>query len=76
MEHTSHTHEGENLWGRLYLSIRLSITQVHPSIHPEGFPGWHDRNGLKFDMLMYPVKPQNQLDFGHGSLIFLILGQF
>ena len=36
----------------------------------------HERNGLKFDMVMYPGHPFNGLHFGHGLLIFFILGVF
>ena len=36
----------------------------------------HGRNGLKFDMLMYPDHLWNWLHSGHGLLIFLILAPF
>ena len=36
----------------------------------------HGRNGLKFDMLMYPDHLWNWLHSGHGQLIFLILAPF
>ena len=45
-----------------------------------GVPGiffkMHDRNGLKFYMLMYPDHLWNWLYFGHDLLIFLILVAF
>ena len=36
----------------------------------------HGRNGLKFDMLIYPGPLWNQLHLGHGLLVFLILTPF
>ena len=61
-------------------SVRPTVTvlqHVRPSVRPEKFPGicWrtHGGNDLKFFMLMYLDHLQNQLDYGCGLSIFLLL---
>ena len=47
----------------------LKLRFLHIFLRP------HGRNGLKFDMLMYPDYVPNWLCLGHSLVIFLILAQ-
>ena len=62
-------------------NITLVGSAVGPSI-PRGLwkfsSKWrrHGRNGPKTGTLMYPDRLQNEIDAGHGQLIFLICAPF
>ena len=52
------------------------VKQVKFGVYRDFLYNAYGRNGLKFDVLMYSDHLSNWLHFGHGLLIFLILGTF